>query len=359
MMIENFGLHNLNRELKLNQISSQLPPTVENVRQSCKALAYSPQCEVKIDENRVRQVVDSLDIESLKKASHYMEVSLDFPNEASEVNFHIVLHLFNFAHGYRHSLHAVRGAGAWQTMKRGLEVLQQHSSGMITASMLANLSREQIVDIFDLGAGSDSKIVAPVLEPLVKIVMAVANNSGRRLMELNMPNFATFAYSHCRHPQSGALSASWLVQQLATFPAFDDRRVDRNGKETLFLKKAQLAVAELYQRVSTRNAANFNFQDINRLTVVCDNVLPCVLRALGVLILPDELQSKIDSRQPLPAGFEEAELRATAITAVEMMIEQGQGSFWAKEIGDFFWSLGKEARYRSIERHATPDTCFY
>jgi hypothetical protein len=59
------------------------------------------------------------------------------------------------------------------------------------------------------------------------------------------------------------------------------------------------------------------------------------------------------------AGVEEAELRATAIAAVEIMIEQGKGAFWAKEIGDFFWTLGKDTRYRSLERHATPDTCFY
>ncbi|MGK7953329.1 MAG: queuosine salvage family protein [Xenococcaceae cyanobacterium] len=120
-----------------------------------------------------------------------------------------------------------------------------------------------------------------------------------------------------------------------------------------------VSLVKLYQRFSTRNAGNFNFRDINSFTVVCDNVLPCILSALGVLIIPKELLQRLDSRQPLPAGYEEAELRATAITAVEIMIEEGKGAFWAKEIGDFLWTLGKETSYRSIERHATPDTCFY
>ncbi len=97
-------------------------------------------------------------------------------------------------------------------------------------------------------------------------------------------------------------------------------------------------------------------RDINSFTVVYDNVLPCILRALEVIIIPNKLLHRIDSRQPLLAGYEEAELRAIAITAVEIMIEEGKGAFWAREIGDFLWTLGKETGYRSIERHATPDT---
>ena len=146
-MNDNFKLHNLDRELKLNKFSSKLPPTVENVRQSCKALADSPQCAIEIDKIRAREFINKIDIKNLKKASHYMEVSLDFPDEYSEVNFHIVLHLFNFAHGYRHSLHAVRKVGAWQTMKRGIEVLQQQSSNLFPPVLEGALSSLPLTDI--------------------------------------------------------------------------------------------------------------------------------------------------------------------------------------------------------------------
>jgi hypothetical protein len=190
-------LNNLNRELKLGEISSKLPPTVENVRQSCKALAYSSECAIKIDENRAREVINSIDLESLKQASHYMEVSLDFPDRYSEVNFHILLHLFNFAHGYRHPLYAIRKVGAWQTMKHGIEVLQQQSSGVITATMLANLTREQIIDVFDLGIKNNSQIYTPTeLKPLVEIILAVAHDSGKSLINMGMSDFTDFAYSH-------------------------------------------------------------------------------------------------------------------------------------------------------------------
>ena len=356
---------NLNHELNPKNLSDRLSPTVENVRRSCRAVANSPQCTVKIDETRACEVIDNIDVGILKKYCHYMEIPLNFPDEKSEVNFHVVLHLLNFGHGYRHPLHGLRDVGAWQTIKRGVEGLQKVSeTGIITAQTLAELSRERVVEAFDLGIRTDEgKRTADTtieLDPLVEMIVAVAHDSGRRLLDMGFPDFASFVYSHYRHPESGDPSATWLIQNLATcFPAFNDRRDWRGGIEVLFLKKAQIAVAELHQRFGDQNPAIFTFHDKDRLTVVCDNVLPCVLRTLGVLVLPDELLQKIDSKQPLPAGHDEAELRATVITAAELMIEHGEGRFWAKELGDYLWSLGKDPHYRSVERHATPDTCFY
>ena len=358
-------MKNLDLELNPTNLSERLPPTVENVRLSCKALACSPQCTVKIDEARAREVIDNIDVGILKKYTHHMEIPLDFPDEKSEVNFHIVLHLLNFGHGYRHPLHGLRNAGAWQTMKRGVVELQKRSdSGFITADTLTELSHEKVVEAFDLGIRTQERErttdTTLELDPFVDMIVAVAHDSGRRLLDMGLPDFASFVYSHYRHPESGDPSAAWLVQKLATcFPAFNDRRDWHGDMEVLFLKKAQIAVAELYQRFSNQNPAIFDFTDKDRLTVVCDNVLPCVLRTLGVLILPDKLQQKIDSKQPLPAGPDEAELRATAITATEMMIKYGNGRFWAKELGDYLWSLGKDPNFRSVERHATLDTCFY
>jgi hypothetical protein len=358
-------MNNLDHELNSINLSDRLPPTVENVRMSCRALALSPQCTVKIDEARVREVIDNIDVRVLKQYTHHMEIPLDFPDEKSEINFHVVLHLLNFGHGYRHPLHLLRDAGAWKTMKRGVEGLHKRSdSGGITAKTLTGLSREGVIEVFDLGNRSqEGKKIADTtldLDPLVDMILAVAHDSGRRLLDMGLPDFSSFVYSHYQHPENGDPAASWLVQQFATnFPAFNDRRDWYGGMEVLFLKKAQIAVAELYQRFSEQNPAVFDFPDKDRLTVVCDNVLPCVLRTQGVLVLPGKLQQKIDSRQPLDAGPDEAELRATAITATEMMLDHGNGRFWAKELGDYLWALGKEPLYRSVERHATLDTCFY
>jgi len=81
------------------------------------------------------------------------------------------------------------------------------------------------------------------------------------------------------------------VEALADdFPPFDDRRILPGGKEVLFLKKTQIAaVAELYQRRADSHW-QFTYGDIESFTVACDNVLPCVLRSLGILEISSELE---------------------------------------------------------------------
>ena len=353
------------RELDPKQFPPVLPPSVENVRKTCLALARSPECRITIDAPRARAFIDRTDIREITTYPPLMETPMAFADEAAEVNYHVTLHLFNFGHGYRHPLHAARGAGAWQTMKRGLEAWHRAVAlGVITADALSGLTRGQVIRFFDLGIrdghGRPTSDTSPDLEPLAALILGVAHDTGRRLRDLGLGDFASFVYANTRAPDTGSPSAAELVRRLAAaFPGFNDRRIWRDGREVLFLKKAQITAIELHKRLSGRNPAAFDFPDLDRLTVACDNVLPCVLRALGILILPDALERHIDSGRPLPAGPEEAELRATALAAAEVMIEHGQGAFSAGEIGYYLWALGKDPRFRPLQRHATPDTCYY
>jgi hypothetical protein len=45
--------------------------------------------------------------------------------------------------------------------------------------------------------------------------------------------------------------------------------------------------------------------------------------------------------------------------ATEIILQKANVAFWAKELGDYLWTLGKNPRFRKVERHATIDTCFY
>jgi hypothetical protein len=112
----------------------------------------------------------------------------------------------------------------------------------------------------------------------------------------------------------------------------------------------------------------FGFPDVVDLTVMADNVLPAVLRAVGVLRLSASLAARIDARVLLPAGAEETTLRAAAVVACERLVaavrgrgggEEGGMGVTAAEVDEWLWSAGKEARYRGVERHATRDTYFY
>jgi hypothetical protein len=352
--------NNFSQELTARSRDETLTATVENVRHTCEELTDSAECLVRIDEQHAISFIEELDLESVKRSSHYMEVPIEFLDVQSEVNFHVTLHLFNFGHGYRHALHKACGVGAWQTMKRGIEALHATSArGSIDAITLLNLSENNVDKLFHFPPQGSSN-AADQIDPLRKMILGVAHSTGRRLLELGYQTFAEFFTDHTKITASGQPSGLKLVEALAdNFPPFDDRRALPGGKEVLFLKKAQIAIAELYQRLGDAHIEQFAFGDIKNLTVACDNVLPCVLRILGILKLSPELERKIDAREPLLAGLEEAQLRAAAITAAEMILERANGAFWAKELGDYLWTLGKDPKFRQIERHATLDTCYY
>jgi hypothetical protein len=352
--------NSFHRELTARPRDGTLAATADNVRRTCVALAGAPESLVRVDEERAISFVEELDLEAVKRSSHYMEVPIAFSDVRSEVCFHVTLHLFNFGHGFRHALHKACGVGAWQTMKRGIEALHATAErGCIDADTLLALSEDLVDELFQFPPPGSS-IAANAIAPLRGMIVAVAHSTGRRLLELGYQTFFEFVAGHTVRTALGQPSGLQLVEALAdNFPPFDDRRVLPGGTEVLFLKKAQIAVAELYQRLGEAQTEQFAFGDVKGLTVACDNVLPCVLRSLGILELSPELERKIDAREPLPAGPGEAQLRAAAVAATEIMLRSENTAFWAKELGDYLWTLGKDSRFRQIERHATVDTCFY
>ncbi len=348
---------NLSNELSQGYGSSNLPPTVENVKRTCRRCAESPDTPVRIDMERLESFVATLDLDKVKRSSHLMDIPLEFPDLHAAVNLHLALHLFNFGHGFRHPLHRLCGQGAWQTMKRGLLAMHTGAEqGFIDADTLLRLTSQRVDALFDFpppGSLPDAEELAP----LRNMILLVAHTTGQRLLDLRHPSLADFLFAQA---SDGASTAPKLVQTLAeNFPAFDDRRDIGQGQEVLFLKKAQLAITELYQKHEDSLSDKLPFSGIRELTVACDNVLPCVLRTLGILKLPPNMEQYIDQRLPLPAGEQEARLRAIAITATEIILEKSEGAFWSKELGDFLWTLGKDPRFRRVERHATRDTCFY
>lgn len=66
------------------------------------------------------------------------------------------------------------------------------------------------------------------------------------------------------------------------------------GKEVFVYKKAMLLCSNL-QFAHEKGSISFGVSGTKSLTVFADNVLPCVLRAVGVLRLEEELGSLIDS----------------------------------------------------------------
>jgi hypothetical protein len=137
-------------------------------------------------------------------------------------------------------------------------------------------------------------------------------------------------------------SAERLAETLAAgMPFFDD-----SG----FWKRAQILSNDLAL------AGVAEFDDLDRLTIFADNLVPHVLRVDGVLRYDERLATHIDSGELLPPGEEEREIRACAVHACELIAKRTGTPPRALDM--WLWHRGQEPRYKAIPRHRTR-TVFY
>ncbi|MFZ1926370.1 MAG: queuosine salvage family protein [Solirubrobacteraceae bacterium] len=137
-------------------------------------------------------------------------------------------------------------------------------------------------------------------------------------------------------------SAERLAEMLARGMAmFDDRG---------FYKRAQIVANDLAL------AGVAEFDDLDRLTIFADNLVPHVLRCDGVLVYDEQLAARIDRGERLTLGGAEREIRACALHACEL-ISQRTG-VPARMIDTWLWTRGQAPEYKSRPRHRCR-TVFY
>ena len=137
-------------------------------------------------------------------------------------------------------------------------------------------------------------------------------------------------------------SAERLAESLARgMPFFDDRG---------FYKRAQIVPNDLTLAGVAR------FDDIDRLTIFADNLVPHVLRVDGVLRYKPELAARIDREELLAPGEEEREIRACTLHACELIA--AELAVAPRTLDVWLWNRGQEPRYKALPRHRTRTT-FY
>jgi hypothetical protein len=112
-----------------------------------------------------------------------------------------------------------------------------------------------------------------------------------------------------------------------------------------FYKRAQIAAADLALGGVAR------FDDLDRLTIFADNLVPHVLRCDGVLRYEAGLAAHIDAGRLLPSGAQEREIRACAVHACELIAARLGAT--AHELDNWLWNRGQAAAYKAIPRHRT------
>ena len=124
-------------------------------------------------------------------------------------------------------------------------------------------------------------------------------------------------------------------------PLFDDRG---------FWKRAQIVPNDLTL------AGVAEFEDLDRLTIFADNLVPHVLRVDGVLVYDPELAARIDAGELLAPGGDEREIRACAVHACELIA--AELGVPPRVLDIWLWNRGQEPRYKALPRHRCR-TVFY
>lgn len=250
---------------------------------------------------------------------------------ADTVAFVVALDAVNFGSGWFPVLRKRPGMSGYHTIA---SALREH--GAPPATWLAEVDTATCCDLFGQDPGSEAA-------ELMAHFAAAWNELGRLLLD-RYDGEAVHLVDAAGH------SAERLVELLRASPSFDDRRVWR-GLDVPFHKRAQITAADLHAALAGEGPGRFD--DLDRLTIFADNLVPHVLRVDGILRLAPGLEAAIDAGTLVPEGAEaEVELRAAAVDAAERLVELLPGTTSAR-IDTVLWNRGGGAAYKSVPRHRT------
>ncbi len=311
---------------------------LDEVRAGCAAVAGRARY-VHIDEGCIAAYAASLPLEqavcpALDPDTHYLGHGDD------TAAFLLTLDAINFGSGYFPRLKKRPGMSGYFTVAASLND-HYRAQGPLTAAQLAELTAEACARIF----GQD--LADPAIAELMERFARALGDLGRLLLQRYEGSFR-------RLVEAAGGSAERLVERLVAMPFYNDVQ-PYDGLQVPFYKRAQLSAADLSIAFAGRDLGRFD--DLDRLTIFADNLVPHVLRVDGVLVYDPELAARIDREELIPAGSaEEVEIRALAVHAVELIVaalrEAGQ-PVTAHQIDYLLWNRGHEPQYKARPRHRT------
>jgi hypothetical protein len=243
--------------------------------------------------------------------------------------FSLTLNAINFGSGWFPTLRKAPGMSGFRTVEAGLR-----AHGPWTAETLAAMTREEIAGAVGQDAGHE----------LIGHFSTHLRELGERVRDEHDGSFLALA-------RSGDGSAVRLATELARRPAWRDVS-PYHGESVPFFKRAQIAAADLAL------AGLAPADDLARLTIFADNLVPHVLRIDGVLRFDDGLVARIEAGELIehdsPA---EVEIRACALHAAELLVA-AHGSTTSTAVDNILWHRGGEARYKARPRHRARTTAY-
>jgi hypothetical protein len=316
---------------------------LDEVRSACGWVADQAS-SVRIDQGSLAAYAASLPVEQIRTAA--IDPALHHLGHGDDtVAFFLTLDAINFGSGYFPHLRKRPGLSGYFTVAAALtDHFRAH--GPFSAAALARLTAADCAAVFGQDGGD------PAVGELMRLFAEALNELGRYLEE-------RFGGSFVALVESAGGKAERLVAVLAGMPFFRDVQPYR-GRGVPFYKRAQLTAADLALAFAGDGPGRFD--DLDRLTIFADNLVPHVLRVDGVLAYDEGLAARIDRGEPIPPGSpEEVELRAGAVHAVELLkaeLRRQGHAVTAMGLDYLLWTRGHAPRYKARPRHRTR-TVFY
>jgi Potential Queuosine, Q, salvage protein family len=304
---------------------------VEEVRAACAWVADRAQ-SVRIAAELIEDYAHSLPVIPTDLGPD-PRLAMDVGSREDRAAFALTLDAINFGSGWWPEIRKRPGASGFTTMALGLrERFDEH--GPWSPPELATLSAGEVAEA--LGQKPHHE--------LMELYARSLRYLGRHVNEEHGASFTAVA-------DAAAGSATALAGRLAAWECFADVSIYR-GRRVPFLKRAQLACANLEHAGVTR------FDDLDRLTLFADNLIPHVLRVDGVLVYEGALLARIDAGELLEHGSaEEIEIRACAVEAVERMA-RARPDLTPQVLDHLLWNRGRAERYKARPRHRARTTAY-
>lgn len=327
-----------------------MPPPLPDLVRQASARVAGLASSVRIDEARLASYAAELDpVEARAPALHPDRHYLG--HGEGTLAFVLALDAVNFGSGYFPRLRKRPGMSGYFTVASALTEWFEDRRPL-TPHDLADAVPEGCADLF--GQDADDPDVAE----LMGLFARAWNDLGRYTLDRFEGSFVALV-------EAADGSAVRLAEILAAMPLFQDvsryAAPDGTPFSVPFYKRAQLAPADLAVAFAGRGWGAF--EDLGRLTLFADNLVPHVLRVDGVLTYDGDLAAWIDRGDLLHHGSrEEVEIRACAVHAVERLAEAMTDSgrpVTPMGLDYLLWHRGQRPDYKAAApRHRARTTAY-
>jgi hypothetical protein len=242
---------------------------------------------------------------------HYLDGTHD-----DVANYLLTLDAINFGSGWFPTLNKRPGSSGYYTVSSALAD-RYRERGPYSNDDLRSMTADELADT--LGQERGHELMELYAQALRQLGTFLGNRTALDVVE------------------AAGGSAERLAAQLAAGMEFFD--------DPGFYKRAQITANDFTL------AGIGEFDDIDRLTIFADNLVPHVLRTDGVLTYHPDLAATIDAGQLLPPGEQETEIRACAVHACEQIA--ARLGVPPRTLDVWLWNRGQGERYKALPRHRT------